>query len=229
MCGETAFPDGSKVQTGRIERGRLAADFGGARRLQQHDLRHRREPGQQTVNDITGLVNINGGNKNGAIDYKPRPPIVAPPPTAALPPPGTHDVASGGDWPKDPDAAVRARKAAGAHAMTGNAKIDAQYDPDLGIPAAHDNAPHIYDANKDAPGVKEAGSAAQDAEIRKLIANAKTAVSRRRQRQPIRKTLSEPPVVYRAPDPNAPTEFKSAKKSTGRGRRPSRPSRRRRR
>ena len=60
--------------------------------------------------------------------------------------------------------------------------------------------------------MKEAGSAAQDAEARKLMADAKTAIAVDFNGNPIRKTLSEPPVVYRAPDPGAPTEFKSVKK-----------------
>ena len=107
---------------------------------------------------------------------------------------------------------MRARKAAAVNLRTGNAKIDAQYDPDIDIPAARDNKPHIYDANKDAPGVKEGGSAAQDEEVRKLIASAKTSASLDANGNPIRKTLSEPPVNYREPDPNAPTEFKSVKK-----------------
>jgi hypothetical protein len=168
-------------------------------------------PGKQTIQDIAGLANL-AGKKHEPIDYKPRPPIVAPPPTAALPPPGTHDVASAGAWPQDPDEAMKARKAAAAKLRTGDAKVDAQYDPDIAIPVKHDNTIEWNDSNKDRPGQKEAGSAAQDAEVRKLMADAKSSVSVDANGNPIRKTLSEPPVVYRAPDPGAPTEFKSAKK-----------------
>src|SRR5207248_5118249 len=117
-------------------------------------------PGKQTINDITGLVNLNGSKKD-PIDYKPRPPIVAPPPTAALPPPGTHDVAAVGDWPRDPDEGLKARKAAAAKLRTGNAKVDAAYDPDIPIAAKRDDTVNWNDANKDRPGQKEAGSAAQ--------------------------------------------------------------------
>jgi hypothetical protein len=168
-------------------------------------------PGAQTIKDITGLVNMNGDKKN-SIDYKPRPPIAAPPPTAALPPPGTHDVASAGDWPKDPDEAMKARKVAAEKLRTGNAKVDAAYDPDIPIAAKRDDGVNWNDANKDRPGQREAGSAAQDQEVRKLIADSKSATSVDANGNPIRKTLSEPPVVYRAPDAGSPTEFKSAKK-----------------
>lgn len=169
-------------------------------------------PGKQTINDIAGLVNING-TKRDPIDYKPRPGIVAPPASAALPPPGSQAVASAsGDWPNDPDAAMKARKAAAAKVRTGDAKIDAQYDPDVPITAQKENKINWNDPNKDGPGVREGGSAAQDAEVRKLIADAKSSVSVDANGNPVRKTLSEPPVVYRAPDPNAPTEFKAAKK-----------------
>jgi hypothetical protein len=167
-------------------------------------------PGKQTIQDIGGLVNL-GGDKKGGIDYKPRPPIVAPPANAALPTPGTHAVATA-DWPNDPDVAAKARKAAASRLSTGDAKIDAQYDPDITLPIKHDKTVNWNDANTDRPGQKEAGSAAQDAETRKLIADAKSAVSVDANGNPIRKTLSDPPVVYRAPDPTAPTEFKAASK-----------------
>ena len=52
----------------------------------------------------------------------------------------------------------------------------------------------------------------QDAQTRKLMAEAKSAVGVDANGKPIRKTLSDPPVTYREPDPSAPTAFKSVKK-----------------
>src|SRR5690606_553030 len=58
-------------------------------------------PGQQTIEDITGLVSF-AGKKKPQIEYEPRPPIVAPP-GKALPPPGESAAATVANWPVDPD------------------------------------------------------------------------------------------------------------------------------
>ena len=73
-------------------------------------------PGKQTVDDVAGMVSLSG-KKQAAIDYKPRGPIVAPPAAAALPTPGSEMVATGPDWPRDPDALNAARKAAAGTAL----------------------------------------------------------------------------------------------------------------
>ena len=157
-------------------------------------------PGSQTVHDITGLVNV-GGDKRAPIDYKPRPPIAAPPPGAALPPPGSPVVATAsGDWPKDPDEARRARKAAAAKA----AADDPNYQPDIAIPVPH--AGSTDSADKQPTTDKE-----KDAKVRKLMAEAKAVAGYDSNGNPIRRTLQEPPVDYRQPDPSAPTEFKTTK------------------
>ena len=157
-------------------------------------------PGSQTVHDITGLVNV-GGDKKAPIDYKPRPPITAPPAGVALPPPGSAAVATAsGDWPKDPDEAARARKAAAAKA----AAEDPNYQPDIALPVRHDSSNDVaHDPTTDRE---------KDAKVRKLMAEAKAPAGIDANGNPVRRTLVEPPVDYRAPDPNAPTEFKTAKK-----------------
>jgi hypothetical protein len=157
-------------------------------------------PGSQTVHDIAGLVNVSG-DKRAPIDYKPRPPITAPPAGAALPAPGSASVATAsGDWPKDPDEAARARKAAAAKA----AAEDPNYEPDIALPVRHDSS---TDTANDPTTDRE-----KDAKVRKLMAEAKAPAGFDSSGAPIRRTLIEPPVDYRAPDPSAPTEFKTAKK-----------------
>src|SRR5262245_50457467 len=167
-------------------------------------------PGQQTINDITGLVNLNA--HKDPIDYRPRPPVVAPPASAALPSPGGGGVAATTDWPKDPDEAAKARKAAAAQVRhSNNAVADSLYDPDIEIPVKHD-AEVNWKERSMTPAQAAMGTKEQDEEARKLIAEAKAGAGVDANGNPIRKTLSEPPVVYRAPDPNAPTEFKAVKK-----------------
>jgi len=158
-------------------------------------------PGAQTVHDITGLVNISGDKKE-AIDYTPRPPIAAPPPGSALPAPGSAVVATASaDWPKDPDEARKARKAAAAKA----AADDKNYQPDVALPVRHNDT--TDSADKTPTTDKE-----KDAKVRKLMAEAKAVAGYDANGNPVRRTLAEPPVDYRAPDPSAPTEFKSTKK-----------------
>jgi hypothetical protein len=168
-------------------------------------------PGAQTVSDIGGLVDL-GGQKKSAIDYKPRPPLAAPPPGIAPPPPGNVNVASAGDWPNDPDVAAAARRAAAAKKPY-DPKADALYDPGLKIPVQHDTGGYSdgnYSRNATAKSL--AGTKEQDARVRKLMAEAKSAVGVDANGNPIRRTLSDPPATYRVPDPNAPTAFKAVKK-----------------
>lgn len=172
-------------------------------------------PGAQTISDIGGLVDL-GGHKTPAIDYKPRPPLAAPPPGVAPPPPGSGGtLASAGDWPNDPDAAAQARKAGnGRNAALGKnaeyAKTEALTDPGVKVPVQH--ATGVIWTKSDGSAEAAAGTREQDAKTRKLMADAKSSVSVDANGNPIRKTLSDPPVTYREPDPSAPTAFKSVKK-----------------
>jgi predicted small secreted protein len=172
-------------------------------------------PGAQTVKDIGGLVDL-GGQKKSTIDYKPRPPLAAPPPGVAPPPPGSAGVvASSGDWPNDPDVAAGARKAGdGRNAALGKnayyAKTDALSDPGIKVPVQHPTG--VIWNNRDGSAEAAASTKEQDAQTKKLMADAKSAVGVDANGNPIRKTLSDPPVTYREPDPSAPTSFKSVKK-----------------
>jgi hypothetical protein len=172
-------------------------------------------PGAQTLSDIGGLVDL-GGHKSPPIDYKPRPPLVAPPPGASPPPPGSNGVASAGDWPHDPDLSAKghrddANKTAAVGRGSSSAEASALYDPGLKIPIQHDKS--VYWTKKGlADGSASAGTKEQDAETRKRMAAARSVVSVDDKGNPVRKTLADPPVVYREPDPNAPADFKTSKK-----------------
>jgi predicted small secreted protein len=166
-------------------------------------------PGAQTISDIGGLVDL-GGQKKPVIDYKPRPPLAAPPPGVAPPPPGSVAVASAADWPNDPDAAAQARKAAAAKRAYDH-RADRLYDPGIKIPVQNDTG-GISDTKFSRAQAGAASTKEQDELTRKRMLEAKSPVGVDANGKPIRKTLSDPPVTYREPDPNAPTAFKAVKK-----------------
>ena len=168
-------------------------------------------PGTQTLSDIEGLVNVSGSKKAG-IDYKPRPPLAAPPPGAAPPVPGSATaVASAGDWPNDPDAAAKAAKAA-SRKRAQDPRTDALYSPGLDIPVQHEKSGAYWHRGGTASEDAASGTKEQEMSTRKAMAAAKNTASFDANGNPIRKTLSDPPVVYREPDPSAPTVFNTKKK-----------------
>src|SRR6478609_955395 len=67
--------------------------------------------GLQTITDIAKAASF--GDKRDPIDFTPRPPIVAPPTTASLPPPGSAptDTTVAANWPKDPEVQAATVKA----------------------------------------------------------------------------------------------------------------------
>ena len=141
-------------------------------------------PGKQTLDDVAGMISLSG-KKSPAVDYKPRGPIVAPPAAAALPKPGSEMVATGPDWPRDPDALNAARKAG-----TGSAPVGA--DPGFRLPKTADwIKPHYndYDAGK-AAYAGNINAAAQ----KKMFATAKGSGAVDANGNPIRTSLTEPPV-----------------------------------
>ncbi len=153
-------------------------------------------PEAQTMTDLMGIASLSG-NKSAPIDYRPRGNIVAPPNTATLPPPGsaTTTVASAEtdpNWPKDPDLEARQRKAA-KDASFG------QPSPNFVLPAGQTSIGNAqtgannYDAQRRAEG-KQAWLDMHKSKAGSLDANG----------NPVRKYLTEPPVAYREPDPNAP-------------------------
>jgi len=153
-------------------------------------------PEEQTVSDLVGIASLGGGNK-APIDYKPRGNIVVPPnPNQALPVPGSGPTVAAAEtdpnWPKDPDLDARARKAA-KDASFG------QPSPNFILPAGQTSignaqaTAQTYDAQRRAEG-KKAWDELHKGKTGSVDANG----------NPVRKYLTEPPVDYREPDPNAP-------------------------
>src|SRR5690606_11476981 len=70
-----------------------------------------RTQGLQTITDIVRAPSLRGEEKD-EIAYAPRPPVVEPPSTASLPPPGgtTGSVALASNWPVDPDQQAEATR-----------------------------------------------------------------------------------------------------------------------
>jgi hypothetical protein len=57
----------------------------------------------QLVSDVSGIFSLKPNQNEAAIEYKPRPPIVAPPSTASLPAPQDSVVETAGIWPESPE------------------------------------------------------------------------------------------------------------------------------
>jgi hypothetical protein len=146
-------------------------------------------PAMQTVQDLTGLATGGKADKD-PIDYSPRPKIVAPPPGATLPPPGSGQQVASTNWPNDPDL-LKAQVKADAEARAAAGKSDdIRLPSNKFVPAA-------------APGERTLTKEEQ-AELVKAMAAAKGGMSVDANGNPIRKYLTDPPVEYRQPDPNAP-------------------------
>jgi hypothetical protein len=146
-------------------------------------------PAMQTVQDLTGLA-TGGGKDREAIDYSPRPKIVAPPAGTALPPPGSDQQVASVNWPNDPDM-LKAQVKADAEARAAAGKPDNIRLPSNKFVAAP------------APGERTL-TKEEEAELRKAMAAAKGGMSVDANGNPVRKYLTDPPVDYRMPDPNAP-------------------------
>lgn len=146
-------------------------------------------PAMQTVEDLTGIAGGIKANK-GEIDYSPRPKIVAPPVVAALPPPVDSQTVTAANWPNDPDL-LKAKVKADAEARAAAGKADQIRLPAGKIVAAP------------APG-ENALTKEQLDEVRRQMAAAKGGMSVDANGNPVRKYLTDPPVEYRQPDPNAP-------------------------
>jgi hypothetical protein len=167
--------------------------------------------GMQTLEDLSGLVSLGSPDKE-AINYQPRPKIVAPPPGAPLPPPGETTTVAAADWPVDPDLQSKQFKAQVAAREKACAENKTDYyckDPNFSLPAkpASDQpVPFSNDPEKDAQ--KEAMSTPeQNARAKKLFADARGNVAVDENGNPIRRYLSDPPPDYRVPDPTAPVEI----------------------
>ena len=147
-------------------------------------------PAMQTVEDLTGITAGMKSNKD-AIDYSPRPKIVAPPTIAALPPPVDDTaVTATANWPNDPDL-LKAKVKADAEARAAAGKPDQiRLPPGKLVGGA---VPGEHTLTKDE----------HDEMLRQMQAS-KGGMSVDANGNPVRKYLTDPPVEYRAPEPNAP-------------------------
>lgn len=161
-------------------------------------------PEKQTFQDVLSIGALSAPQK-APIDYRPRGGIVVPP-TDSLPIPGTDadsadrtaSVSADPNWPKDPDEAKRAEAAAKA------ARSDSIV-PNFILPKGQTS--YSVASAESTPQTRAEGKKAWD-ELHKGKAGSTDANG-----NPVRKYLTEPPVAYREPDPNAPmTEPPKTKK-----------------
>ncbi len=171
-------------------------------------------PAAQTFEDIGGIVSLGGKRHDAvAIDYKERPPVVEPPSTAALPPPETRDqTAMTGDWVNDPDEAdKRAKKLVQEAVAFGE---DLKFSVPGGATASgtsrlRGDRSHSKDLREEK---REASASPEDQKQVMAAMKAAKNGSVDAQGNPVRKYLTEPPVDYRAPDPEAPLAIPEEKK-----------------
>jgi hypothetical protein len=173
----------------------------------------------QTVEDLTGILAVGSSKKQEPINYEPRAPIVEPPTgTASLPPPGSGEttVALSSDWPDDPDeAAKRYKKLIDERAKAGE---EVSFTlPDEALEQTRESRPR--DDSNFAKKLR-ADKATQSLDIdaqKKMFAEAKQGRtgSVDVNGNPTRRYLTEPPVEYREPDPNAPVVITEKPKKKG--------------
>ncbi|MEX0853515.1 MAG: hypothetical protein WD036_09585 [Bauldia sp.] len=147
-------------------------------------------PGMQTLQDIVGLAALSNEKKE-PIQYRPRPPVVAPPSVEALPTPGSETATVAVNWPKDPDELAKQVK------LDSAAREAAGKEPNFRLPPT----PPPQQTG-DQPLTPE-----QVEQVKKLYAQAKSTLAVDENGIPIRRYLTEPPVEYRAPDPDSPVDI----------------------
>jgi hypothetical protein len=171
-------------------------------------------PAAQTLQDVMGIASL-GGKKKESIDYSPRAPIVAPPTTASLPPPGSAPETTAANWPTDPDVTRSKMK---EREEQEQARLGAQ----VGEWKYRKTPKFSLARDKDAvfPGAtwadRQDEQKLSNKEIKKMFADARgKGGGYDAEGRPIRKYLTEPPATYREPDPNSPVEIteKPKKKS----------------
>jgi hypothetical protein len=146
-------------------------------------------PGVQTLKDVAGITSLSGDKKE-PINYEPRPEVVSPPAITSLPPPSDGEAALASDWPVDPDEQYKKFKADVAALEAEGKHLNVR------LPAGATKPPEDPYA--------DLSDAERAALVKKLAAEAKSVVAVDENGNPIRRYLSEPPVEYRAGDPNAP-------------------------
>jgi hypothetical protein len=173
-------------------------------------------PGVQTIEDLAGIVALSSKEKE-PVDYKPRPAVVAPPSTAALPAPGSaQGTSQAANWPRDPDAAKRAmdEKQRVASAETGPGIALERLSDDPKFRVANSQPKENWYAGRFEQGYHGPVSDADAKKASKLFADARKSKtgSVDESGNPTRKYLTEPPSTYREPDPTAPTEISATDK-----------------
>ena len=151
-------------------------------------------PAIQTVQDIVGIAALSNEPKE-PIDYQPRPSVVTPPVVGQLPPPiDKSQTQMAANWPNDPDV-LRAQVRADAAAR----EASGEATPFFRTPAAPEVKPMVP---TDRPWTKE-----ETAQVQKAFADARAIQAVDENGNPVRRYLSDPPVEYRMPDPNAPVDI----------------------
>jgi hypothetical protein len=160
-------------------------------------------PGTQTIKDLTGMLSLGGSKESAPIAYAARPPIVTPPDTTQLPEPGSGATVE--NWPVDPDVVRREQAFANTNKRTDTGS--ALVDPGFRLPKSQ--VVPIEDESLDDQLLSLTG---KKKEQQKLFATAKggSAGQVDANGNPVRTTLTEPPPVYRIPDPSAPETFEEA-------------------
>jgi hypothetical protein len=139
----------------------------------------------QTVKDLTGIAAT--PTRQEAIAYQPRPELVTPPASAALPQPGNGTTVVASNWPDDPDALAQQVKIDAA------VREAAGVDPVFTLPSRPPVDPYA--------GLSEEEREAIAIELYK---QAKAGVAVDANGNPVRRYLIDPPVEYMAGDPSAP-------------------------
>jgi hypothetical protein len=168
-----------------------------------------KNPGMQTLEDLAGIASM-GAPKKEPIEYGARAPLVPPPVGTPLPPPGSDQASVAANWPKDPDVALNKFTAECLARAAAQAKGEQPLginDPKFRVPAkkSDEPSPMLTDPNKRMDADAHS-SPQQDAAAKKLFADSRGAPTDENG-QPIRQYLTDPPSVYRAPDPDAPVEI----------------------
>jgi hypothetical protein len=168
-------------------------------------------PGQQTLEDIAGIAAF-GAPKKEPIDYSARPAIVPPPKGTPLPAPGDPTAVASANWPKDPDVEQKKFKAEVAARDPGGYDEDPTkvVNPNFSLPTQPQGPePNLAKMERDQEKEALSTTAEQNAAVKKLFADARGVVAVDAEGKPIRRYLTDPPVEYREPDPNAPVEIEA--------------------
>jgi len=153
-------------------------------------------PGMQTVQDLTGMAGAKTPQE--AIAYQPRPELVSPPATAALPQPGGADPALAANWPSDPDELARQVKIDAA------AREAAGIDPNFTLPQrpTQDQYADLTEEEREALAIE-------------LYKQARAGLTVDENGNPIRRYLTDPPSDYMVGDPTVPIAIVEQPKKSG--------------